>query len=137
MPDLRALLTVCRTVELHHLCAPSGLTPRIAFRIQSGLGVRRLHAPAPEAGCESFATKLGNASKYLYAFILHPGMEPTNNLAECMPRPSVIARNIFQGLRTEKGVEMFTVLTTCAMNWRARGCGVREVAVKTPTGSVA
>ncbi len=90
-----------------------------------------------EAGCESFATKLGNASEYLYTFVLYPGMEPTNNLAERMLRPSVIARKIFQGLRTMEGMEMFTVLMTCAMNWRARGCGVREMVVKTLTGSVA
>ncbi len=90
-----------------------------------------------EAGCESFATKLGNASEFLYTFTLHPGMEPTNNLAERMLRPSVIARKVFQGLRTMEGMEMFTVLMTCAMNWRARGCGVREMLVKTLTGSVA
>ncbi len=59
---------------------------------------RALAAAFREAGCESFATKLENASEFLYTFILYPGMESTSNLAERILRPSVIARKIFQGL---------------------------------------
>ena len=88
---------------------------------------RALAAAFREAGCESFATKLENASEYLYTFILYPGMEPTNNIPERMLRPSVIARKIFQGLRTEEGMEMFTVLMTCTMDWRAQGRNVSEI----------
>ncbi len=98
---------------------------------------RALAVAFREAGCARFATKLGNASEYLYTFVLYPGMEPTNNLAERMLRPSVIARKIFQGLRTMEGMEMFTVLMTCTMNWRAQGCNVSEMVAKTLTGNVA
>ncbi len=98
---------------------------------------RALAVAFREAGCKKFATKLENASEYLYTFVLYPGMEPTNNLAERMLRPSVIARKIFQGLRTMEGMEMFTVLMTCTMNWRAQGCNVSEMVAKTLTGNVA
>ena len=98
---------------------------------------RALAVAFREAGCKKFATKLENASEYLYTFVLYPGMEPTNNLAERMLRPSVIARKIFQGLRTMEGMEMFTVLMTCTMNWRAQGYNVSEMVTKTLTGNVA
>ncbi len=38
---------------------------------------------------------------------MHPGMDPTNNLAERTLRPGVIARKIRFGLRTSGGQKMF------------------------------
>ena len=55
----------------------------------------------------SYATKLENASEFLYTFLMHPGMDPTNNLAERTLRPGVIARKIRFGLRTSGGQKMF------------------------------
>ncbi len=49
---------------------------------------------------------------------------------------SVIARKIFQGLRTMEGMEMFTVLMMCTMNRRAQDCNVSEMVAKTITGNV-
>ncbi len=88
-------------------------------------------------GCNSYATRVDNTSEFLYTFMTRHGMDPTNNLAERTLRPSVIARKIFQGLRTMEGMEMFTVLMTCTMNWRAQGCNVSEMVAKTLTGNVA
>ena len=68
-----------------------------------------------------FGVTLGRAAPDLFTFLLHPGMEPTNNLAERSLRPSVIARKIRHSLKTEDGMGMFGILMTCVMTWRARG----------------
>ena len=70
----------------------------------------------PDAG---FGVKLGDAVPNLFTFLLHPGMEPTNNLAERCLRPSVTARNGRHSLKTTDGMSMFGVLMTCVMTWRA------------------
>ncbi len=58
-------------------------------------------------------------------------------MAERILRPSVIACKIFRGLRTMEGMEMFTVLMTCTMNWHTQGYNVSEMVAKTLTGNVA
>ena len=68
-------------------------------------------------GCSGFATKLGNAAESFYTFVLHPGMDPTNNLAECTLRPGVIARKIRFELRTAGGQKMFGSMTSCIVTW--------------------
>ena len=68
-----------------------------------------------------FGVTLGRAALDLSAFLLHPGMEPINNLAERSLRPSAIARKIRHSLKTEDGMSEFGILMTCVMTWRARG----------------
>ena len=68
-----------------------------------------------------FGVTMGRAAPNLFTFLLHPGMEPTNNLAERSLRPSVIAKKIRHSLKTEDGMGVFGILMTCVMTWRARG----------------
>ena len=85
---------------------------------------------------KGFATKLGNAAESLYTFVLHPGMDPTNNLAERTLRPGVIARKIRFGLRTAGGQKMVGTMASCIVTWRLRGYNVtdmiRDALVKKP-----
>ena len=74
-----------------------------------------------------FGRTLDHAAPNLFTFLLHPGMEPTNNLAERSLRPSVIARKIRRALKTTDGMRMFGVLMTCIMTWRARGQDVSQM----------
>lgn len=74
-----------------------------------------------------FGRTLSNAAPNLFTFLLYPGMEPTNNLAERSLRPSVIARNIRHALKTAEGMRMFSVLMTCIMTWRARGQSISQM----------
>lgn len=41
---------------------------------------------------KAFATKLANAVPFLFTFVNHPGVDPTNNESERMLRPIVISR---------------------------------------------
>ena len=81
-----------------------------------------------DAAGHAFGGKLRRALLDMFTFLLlHPGMEPTNNLAERSLGPSAMARNVRHALRTVEGMEMFGVLMTCTMAWRARGLGVSRM----------
>ena len=61
-----------------------------------------------------------------FTFITHPGVEPTNNLAEQAIRFVVIDRHITQGTRSEGGrhwsERIWTAMATCAQ----QGCSVYD-----------
>ena len=61
----------------------------------------------------TFAGKLRAAASNLFTFLKHPGMEPTNNLAERNLRPIVIFRKISNGIMSIVGMEIFNTLMTC------------------------
>ncbi len=84
--------------QLHHA---KGLAPPEGARQRNRLvaGTREIAAIYRKEGCDSCATKIDNASKFLYTFTTHPGMDPTNNPAERTLRPGVIARKIRFGLQ--------------------------------------
>ncbi len=88
---------------------------------------REIAAIYRKEGCDSCATKIDNASEFLYTFTTRPGMDPTNNLAERTLRPGVIARKIRFGLRTKDGQKMFGNMLTCIETWRLRGCNVTDM----------
>ncbi|MCP4643276.1 MAG: IS66 family transposase, partial [bacterium] len=58
-----------------------------------------------------------------FTFILTPGIEPTNNLAEQAIRFVVLDRRVTQGMRSEKGRQwserIWTVIATCAAQGRS------------------
>ena len=78
-----------------------------------------------EEGCR-FAVKLNNAIPYLFTFLLYPGMEPTNNLAERMLRLVVIARKVRNDLMIAGGMKMFGILMSCVLIWRRRRLNTTE-----------
>ena len=67
------------------------------------------------------ATRLENAAPYLFTFVMHPEMHPTNNEAERLLRPIAIQRLIRKHHVTEDGMRAFSRIMTCALTWRMRG----------------
>ena len=68
-----------------------------------------------------FCTTLRNAVPHMFVFVRHPRMEPTNNLAERMIRPAVVARAVRGKMVTPGGMRMFGTLMTCLLTWERRG----------------
>jgi hypothetical protein len=74
-----------------------------------------------------FMTKLQNAGKSLFTFVMRPGVDSTNNAAECVQREAVIHRKIRGQLKTEKGMKkMFGNIMTSVMTWKMRGLNIVE-----------
>ena len=70
----------------------------------------------------SFARRLSKLSAHLFTFILHEGVEPTNNSAERGIRPAVLWRKICFGNKTDGGAvisaRLLTVARTCWLQKR-------------------
>ncbi len=57
----------------------------------------------------------------LFTFIRFLGIEPTNNRAERMVRPTVVKRKISGGTRSEKGSKTRAILTSLFDTWHLQG----------------
>jgi len=55
---------------------------------------------------KKFAGKISNGFDYWFTFVLNPGVEPTNNIAERAIREHVVHRKIIGTLRNEKGMRI-------------------------------
>jgi len=77
---------------------------------------------AGSADVSKLSGKLLEKWNSLFTFIYHPGVEPTNNLAERMLRPAVQSRKISYCTRSENGqllrARLLTVSATCRMQKR-------------------
>ncbi len=66
---------------------------------------------------QKFIGKISNGFEYWFTFIIHPGVEPTNNRAERALRLHVVLRKILGTLRNDKGTSIheriMTILATC------------------------
>jgi transposase len=61
-------------------------------------------ANAPDRGRPATLAKRFKGQDHTYTtFVENPGVEPTNNVAERSIRPVVMARNVIQGTKGEKG----------------------------------
>jgi hypothetical protein len=69
------------------------------------------HAEGPE---EIVYNRLTKQRDHLFTFLDHPGVEPTNNLAERQLRPAVIARKLSCGHKTWAGTRTFQILASLA-----------------------
>jgi len=63
---------------------------------------------------ESVFARLEQQRDHLFTFLDHPGVDPTNNLAERQLRPAVIARKLSCGNKTTAGAETFQILSSVA-----------------------
>ncbi len=79
-----------------------------------------------ELGCSGFGTKLNNASKDLFTFVNHPGMEPTNNESERMLCFIVIDRKIRHRICSARGMEVYSTLMTCVLTWKKQKLNLVE-----------
>ena len=65
--------------------------------------------------------KIHNGLDHWFTFILHPEIEPTNNIAERGIRETVVQRKIYGCLRNEKGTRNHDVLSSLIATWEQRG----------------
>jgi transposase len=79
---------------------------------------------------KKFISKILNGLDYWFTFLLHPGVEPTNNRAERAIREPIVQRKIFGTLRNEKGTRIFEVLTTVLATWKQEGRQLHQTLVQ-------
>jgi transposase len=77
-----------------------------------------------------FIAKIGNGLDYWFTFLIHPGVEPTNNRAERALREFVVQRKIFGTLRNEKGTRTFGVLLSVLATWKQEGRPLHKTLVQ-------
>lgn len=92
------------------------LTQPILLEMRSFLENNR-NAPSPAVS--KFSCQLLKKWEYLFVFISHQGVEPTNNLAERSVRPAVLARKISYCTRSNRGqivrARLLTIWQSCRM----------------------
>jgi len=69
---------------------------------------------------------VGPEQKFLFTFLRHPGVPPTNNLAEQALRFLVIFRKICFGTRSESGLKTHSILPSLVQTARRQGIHPRE-----------
>jgi hypothetical protein len=84
----------------------------------------------------------GKDQKYLFTFLRHPGVPPTNNHAEQSIRHLVIFRKIFFGTRSENGLKTHSILPSLVQTARRQGVHPRQfiqtlLTADTPTAQAA
>ena len=84
----------------------------------------------------------GPEQKYLFTFLRHPGVPPTNNLAEQSLRHLVIFRKICFGTRSESGLKAHSILPSLVQAARRQGVHPRQflqtlLTADTPTAQAA
>jgi hypothetical protein len=84
----------------------------------------------------------GPEQKFLFTFLRHPGVPPTNNHAEQSLRHMVIFRKICFGTRSESGLKTHSILPSLVQTARKQGVHPREflqtlLTADTPTAQAA
>ena len=77
-----------------------------------------------------FAGKVMNGFDFWFTFVLHPYVEPTNNIAENALRESVVQRKIIGTLRNEKGMFMHETAMSVIPTWENMGLNPHEELMK-------
>jgi transposase len=65
--------------------------------------------------------KISNGFEFWLMFVIHPGVEPTNNRAERALREQVVLRKILGTLRNDKGTSIHERITTMLATWEQQG----------------
>ncbi len=71
-----------------------------------------------------------NDERFLLRFLSPPYVEPTNNRAERMRRPAVIARKVSHYLTNQAGADAFATFASLAQTARKNGTGSVTEAVR-------
>ena len=79
------------------------------------------YARANKHPCQALAKRLLRHEDELFQFVLVPGLDATNNLAERSVRPLVVIRKISGGSRSEDGTKTRMALASLFGTWLARG----------------
>ena len=73
-----------------------------------------------------FLVKLEGAADDLFAFVLDPRVQPTNNAAERGLREIVVHRKIRGSLRAEESMEIYGNIFTCIVTWKNQSLDYAE-----------
>jgi hypothetical protein len=65
--------------------------------------------------------KINNVFEYWFTFVIHPGIEPTNNRAERALREHVVLRKILGPSRNGKGTSIHERIMTVLATWGQQG----------------
>jgi len=117
------LMTLLRSaIQFHQL--RSDLPPPEVARIRAHLDQQAdtlLLPTRADRDEERIANRLRKRRRWLFTFLDHPGVEPTNNRAERALRPAVIARKLSCGNKTEPGKNTWEILASLAATCHQRG----------------
>ncbi|KAF5412093.1 MAG: hypothetical protein C5S47_02210 [Candidatus Methanogasteraceae archaeon] len=69
---------------------------------------------------EKLIGKIENGFEYWFTFVIHPGVEPTNNRAERALREHVVQRKIMGTLRNGKGTSIHERIMTVLATWHSK-----------------
>lgn len=72
-------------------------------------------------GAKKGVTYLRGGQPWWFTCLLHPGMEPTNNLAEQSLREHVIVRKLIGTFRSESGAQHYQYIASLMISWRLQG----------------
>jgi transposase len=68
-----------------------------------------------------FIGKVRNGVDHWFTFIVVPGLEPTNNLAERALKEPVVQRKIIGTFRNWKGIGIYETMMTLIATWKKQG----------------
>ena len=71
--------------------------------------------------------KIRNGFEYWFTFVIHPGVEPTNNRAERSLREQVVFRKILGTLRNIKGTSIHERIMTVLATWVQLGLNCHQM----------
>jgi transposase len=71
--------------------------------------------------------KIDNGFEYWFTFVIHPGVEPTNNRAERALREHVVLRKILGTLRNGKGTSIHERIMTVLATWSQQGLDILQM----------
>jgi hypothetical protein len=111
-----------QAMELHKVQGTLNKRQRAARR--RGLQVAALallEEPRADPAEERLRLRLYKQRDHLFTFLQHPGVDPTNNLAERELRPAVIARKLSCGHRTPHGAHTWATLASLVRTCARRG----------------
>lgn len=74
-----------------------------------------------------FVGKISNGFEYWFTFVIHPGVEPTNNRAERAVREHVVLRKILGTLRNEKGSSIHECIMSVLATWAQQGLDLHQM----------
>lgn len=72
-------------------------------------------------GMKELVNKVVNGKEFWFTCVLHPEVEPTNNLAERGLRKFVVIKKIIGCLRSEQGKKNMQVMLSVFQTWRLQG----------------
>jgi len=71
--------------------------------------------------------KIDNGFEFWFTFVIHPGVEPTNNRAERALREHVVLRKILGTLRNGKGTSIHERIMTVLATWGQQGLDIIQM----------